>query len=263
MRFQGQVAIVTGAGSGIGRATALRLASEGARLVLVDWSSDGLAGTQVLLAPETDCLVRELDVSEEDQVKAVVAETINRWGRIDVLCNNAGIAGSSHPPVQSPDQLVEDWQKILAVNLLGPLLFTKHVGHVMQQQGCGAIVNTASVAGLRSGAGGNAYSASKAAVINLTQTSACDLGEFGVRVNAVCPGLVETGMTKPIFDFARSRGKEEKLGARCELRRYGRPEEVASAIAFLASADASFITGQALAVDGGNSASLNLPGMKV
>lgn len=263
MRFQDQVAMITGAGSGIGRATAVRLASEGARLVLIDWSREGLVGTQALLPEHTLVLLRELDVADEDLVAAVVAETLNLWGRIDVLCNNAGIAGSSHPPVQSAEQSVDDWQKILGVNLLGTMLFTKHVGQVMQAQARGAIVNTASVAGLRSGAGGNAYSASKAAVINLTQTSACDLGEFGVRVNAVCPGLVETGMTKPIFDFARSRGKEEKLGARCELRRYGKPEEVASAIAFLASSDASFITGQALAVDGGNSASLNLPGMKV
>ena len=263
MRFADQVAIITGAGSGIGRATAQRLAQEGAALVLVDWSAEGLAGTQALLPAEVAVLARQLDVSDEDQVRTVVAEALARFGHIDVLCNNAGIAGSSHPPVQSPEQQVSDWQRILGVNLLGPMLFTKHVGQVMQQQGRGAIVNTASVAGIRSGAGGNAYSASKAAVINLTQTSACDLGEFGVRVNAVCPGLVETGMTRPIFEFARARGKEEKLGARCELRRYGKPEEVAAAIAFLASDDASFITGQALPVDGGNTASLNLPGMKV
>ena len=127
----------------------------------------------------------------------------------------------------------------------------------------GAIVNTASVAGIRSGAGGNAYSASKAALINFTRTSACDLGKYNVRVNAVCPGLVETGMTRPVFDYAREAGKADKLGSRCELRRYGRPEEVASAILFLASDEASYITGQALPVDGGNTASLNLPGMKV
>ena len=132
----------------------------------------------------------------------------------------------------------------------------------MLKQGKGAIVNTASVAGIRSGAGGNAYSASKAGVINFTMTSACDLGGSGIRVNAVCPGLIETGMTAPVFDYARSNNKEEKLGSRCELRRYGRPEEIASAIAFLASDDASYVTGQALPVDGGNTASLNLPGMK-
>jgi len=132
----------------------------------------------------------------------------------------------------------------------------------MQGRKKGSIVNTASVAGIRSGAGGNAYSASKAALINFTQTAACDLGADHIRVNAVCPGLIETGMTRPIFDLARERGKEDKLGSRCELRRYGRPEEVAQAILFLASDEASYITGQALPVDGGNTASLNLPGMK-
>jgi NAD(P)-dependent dehydrogenase (short-subunit alcohol dehydrogenase family) len=133
----------------------------------------------------------------------------------------------------------------------------------MMERRSGAIVNVASVAGVRSGAGGNAYSASKAAIINFTMTSACDLGGYNVRVNAVCPGLVETEMTKPVFDYARAKGKEEKLGSRCELRRYGVPTEVAYPILFLASDEASFITGQALPVDGGNTASLNLPGMKV
>ncbi len=124
-------------------------------------------------------------------------------------------------------------------------------------------MHSGSIAGIRSGAGGNACSASKAALINFTQTSACDLGIDNIRVNAVCPGLIETGMTKPFFDYARSRGTEEKLENRAELRRYGMPTEVAAAILFLASDEASFITGQALAVDGGNTASLNMPGMKV
>jgi NAD(P)-dependent dehydrogenase (short-subunit alcohol dehydrogenase family) len=118
------------------------------------------------------------------------------------------------------------------------------------------------VAGIRSGAGGNAYSASKAALINFTKTAACDLGGYNVRVNAVCPGLIETGMTKRVFDYAREKRKEDKLGYRCELRRYGNPKEIAWAILFLASDEASYITGQALPVDGGNTASLNLPGMK-
>jgi NAD(P)-dependent dehydrogenase (short-subunit alcohol dehydrogenase family) len=133
----------------------------------------------------------------------------------------------------------------------------------MQARKLGSIVNTASVAGLRSGAGGNAYSASKAGVVNLTMTAACDLGNDNVRVNAVCPGLVETGMTQAVFDYARANEKAHKLGSRCELRRYGAPEEIAAAILFLASDDASYITGQSLPVDGGNTASLNLPGMKV
>ena len=150
----------------------------------------------------------------------------------------------------------------MAVNLLGAVYGTKYVAKHMQERRSGSIINVSSVAGIRSGAGGNAYSASKAALINFTKTSACDLGAFNVRVNAVCPGLIETGMTKIIFDYARAKGKEEKLGGRAELRRYGLPEEVAYAILFFASDESSFITGQALPVDGGNTASLNMPGMK-
>jgi NAD(P)-dependent dehydrogenase (short-subunit alcohol dehydrogenase family) len=256
MRFEGKVAIVTGAGSGIGRATARRFASEGAKVCLVDVNKDGLAES----LPEGDHMTLACDVSDETQVQGVIKAVMDKWGRIDAVANNAGIACSKEPIT---DNQMDVWTKVLGVNLIGVAHFIKHAGRVMCDQGQGAIVNTASVAGIRSGAGGNAYSASKAGVINLTQTAACDLGGFNVRVNAVCPGLIETGMTKPIFDIARDKGKEEKLGSRCELRRYGRPEEIAAAICFLASDDASYITGQALPVDGGNTASLNLPGMKV
>lgn len=260
-RFTGRVAIITGAGSGIGRATTLRLANEGAKVVLADWSEEGLQETASLLPAEAVHIERKLDVSDEDAVQALVAEVIAQFGQIDVLVNNAGISGGSYPPVTENEK--SDWEKILGVNLIGAMLMIKHVAPHMQERQQGAIVNTASVAGIRSGAGGNPYSASKAGVINLTQTAACDLGGYNVRVNAVCPGLVETGMTRRVFEYARSNDKEHKLGSRCELRRYGRPEELAAAICFLASDDASYITGQALPVDGGNTASLNMPGMKV
>lgn len=254
MRFQGKVALVTGASGGIGRATAARLASEGAAVVLVDLVDCALptAGGPHLSVP--------CDVADEAQVKACIATVLARFGRIDVLCNNAGIT-CTHAPITEINS--DDWARVMGVNLFGTAHFIKHAAPAMIAQGGGAIVNTASVAGIRSGAGGNVYSASKAGVINLTHTTACDLGGHGIRVNAVCPGLIETGMTQPIFDYARSVGKEDRLGARCELRRYGRPEEVAAVIAFLASEDASYITGQAIPVDGGNTASLNLPGMKV
>ncbi|MGH1453898.1 MAG: SDR family NAD(P)-dependent oxidoreductase [Paracoccaceae bacterium] len=257
MRFDGKIAVVTGASSGIGRATAARLASEGAKVALVDVNADALNAAK----PAGDHITIVCDVSDETQVRACVDQVIAKYGHIDVLCNNAGVA-CSHAPIHQIDNA--DWDRVFGVNLKGVAYFIQAVapGMIDRAEG-GAIVNTASVAGIRSGAGGNIYSASKAGVINLTQTTACDLGQYGIRVNAVCPGLVETGMTKPIFDYARDAGKEEKLGKRAELRRYGKPAEIAGAIAFLASDDASYVTGQALPVDGGNTASLNLPGMKV
>jgi meso-butanediol dehydrogenase/(S,S)-butanediol dehydrogenase/diacetyl reductase len=260
-RLEGKVAIITGAASGIGRATAVLFAREGARLVLADVSENGLEETLALVEKEGGKAVfRKTDVGVEEEVKALVELCLKTYSRIDILCNNAGVTGQLVGP---EDQEEADWRKVLQVNLLGAMFGTKHVVKHMKERKSGAIVNTASVAGIRSGAGGNAYSASKAGLINFTQTSACDLGGFNVRVNAVCPGLIETGMTKPVFDYARDTGKEHKLGSRCELRRYGHPEEIAYAVLFLASDEASFVTGQALAVDGGNTASLNLPGMKV
>ena len=260
-RLEGKVAVITGAASGIGRATALLFAREGARLVLADWAEEGLKETQELVQKEGGrAVIKKTDVAIEEEVKNLIDLAFQTYSGIDAVCNNAGITGQL---TGLEDQDGEDWQKVYAVNVLSAVYTTKHVAKYFQARRAGVIVNTASVAGIRSGAGGNAYSASKAALINFTQTAACDLGGFNVRVNAVCPGLIETGMTKPVFDMARERGKFEKLGSRCELRRYGRPEEVAAAILFLASDEASYITGQALPVDGGNTASLNLPGMKL
>ncbi|NMM36674.1 MAG: SDR family oxidoreductase [Glaciimonas sp.] len=261
MRFQDKIAVITGAASGIGCAVAQRLAGEGACVALIDRNEAGLAEVAAALPDQSRVWYRALDIGIETDVEKCVAAVFGKFGRIDVLCNNAGIAGGDYSPITETN--TEIWQQILSVNIMGAVHFTKYVGRIMRTQCSGAIVNTGSVAGIRSGAGGNAYSASKAAVINLTQTSACDMGEWNVRVNAVCPGLIETGMTASVFERARAAHKEDKLGLRCELRRYGYPHEVAAVIAFLASDDASYVTGQALPVDGGNTASLNLPGMKV
>ena len=259
-RLKDKVAIITGAASGIGRATAILFAKEGARLALADIDAAGLKEVADLIAKTGTAVIKKTDVSNEDEVKALVAHALKAYSKVDIVCNIAGIAGD----MVTLDQQDQDvWHRVYDVNVMGAVHTTKHICLHMQKRKCGAIVNTSSVAGIRSGAGGNAYSASKAALINFTQTAACDLGGYNIRVNAVCPGLIETGMTQPIFDYARKSGKEKKLGSRCELRRYGRPEEVANVILFLASDEASYVTGQALPVDGGNTASLNLPGMKV
>jgi len=260
-RLKDKVALITGAASGIGKATAILFAKEGARLALADVDAAGLKGAADLIAEAGGtAVIKKTDVSNEGEVKALVAHALNAYSKVDIVCNIAGIAGDM-VTLDQQDRGV--WHRVYDVNVLGAVYTTKHICLHMQERKCGAIVNTSSVAGIRSGAGGNAYSASKAALINFTQTAACDLGGYNIRVNAVCPGLIETGMTQPIFDYARKQGKESKLGNRCELRRYGRPEEIACVILFLASDEASFVTGQALPVDGGNTASLNLPGMKV
>lgn len=260
--LRNKVAVITGAASGIGRVAALRFALEGTGLVLADINEEMLNETSELVAREgVKVLAKKTDVSAENEVKELVDGALDVFERIDILCNNAGIIGDNSA-LNPEDQDGTDWQQVYAVNVLGAVYTIKYIAPQMRRRECGSIVNTSSVAGICSGAGTNAYSASKAALINFTQTMACDLGGYNIRVNAVCPGLIETGMTKPIFDFARDAGKEEKLGSRCELRRYGKPEEVAALILFLASDEASYITGQAIPVDGGNTASLNLPGMK-
>ena len=260
-RLDGKTAIITGASSGIGRATALLFAREGARLVLADVNADQLARVKDDIAAQGGSAVtRKTDVSSEQEVKDLIGLALATFSTVDILVNNAGIPGSLDP---LENQASEDWHKVFDVNVMGPVYATKHVIGHMRQRRKGSIINIASVAGIRSGAGGNSYSASKAALINFTQTSACEVGDAGVRINAVCPGLIETGMTQPFFDYARSAGKEGQVGKYSELRRAASPGEVAWAILFLASDEASYITGQALPVDGGISASLSLPGRKI
>jgi NAD(P)-dependent dehydrogenase (short-subunit alcohol dehydrogenase family) len=248
-RFADKVVLITGAGSGIGWATARLFAEQGARVLALDHKTDfaklteGYASISTLTA----------DAGNEGDVERAVATAVERHGALDVMVANAGIAGSLQGLFE---ETAEEWRAVLNVNLLGPFLAIKYAAKAMLAGGrAGAIVCTASVAGLRSGAGGSAYSASKAGVINLVQTSAQQLATSGIRVNAVCPGLIETGMTRSLFELARSKGRETAIGQLNPLRRAGRPREIAEVIAFLASDAASYINGQALVVDGGLSSS--------
>jgi NAD(P)-dependent dehydrogenase (short-subunit alcohol dehydrogenase family) len=194
------------------------------------------------------------DAADEVAVQGMIAAALERHGRIDVVCANAGVSGGVAGLFE---QTAEDWAAILRINLIGAFLAVKHGARAMLDAGHGgAIVCTASVAGLRAGAGGPAYSASKAGVINLVQSAAQQLTGSNIRVNAVCPGLVETGMTRELYERARAKGKEQFIGQLNPLQRGGVPSDIACAIAFLASDDAAYVNGHALVVDGGLSSSL-------
>ena len=256
-RLSGKRAVVTGAGSGIGRASARRFASEGASVLIADWSEEGLEETRKLIeADGGKVFARRADAGKESDVQALVDDAISKLGGVDVVYANAGISGSAGGSGLISDTSVEQFQEILRVNLIGPFLAIKYFSPHMLKQGKGSIICTASVAGIRFGAGPVAYSASKAGVINLVAVAANQLRGTGVRVNAICPGLIETGMTKPIFEYARATGKEKRVGQLNPLLRAGQPEEIAGAALFLASDDSSYVNGQALPVDGGLTSSL-------
>jgi NAD(P)-dependent dehydrogenase (short-subunit alcohol dehydrogenase family) len=232
VRLSGKTAIVTGAGSGIGKATVELFRKEGATVVGAD-----------IHGADFEC-----DAGDEEQVEALVAHTVRDHGGLDIFFANAGVSGGF---ASIFEQDADDWAEILRVNLIGPFLAIKHAAPAMKERGKGSIIATASVAGLRSGAGGPAYSASKAGVINLVKVAATQLVGANIRVNAICPGLIETGMTEFIFDRARAKGQEDKIGHLNPLKRGGAPIEIANAALFLASDEASYVNGQAIVVDGG------------
>jgi NAD(P)-dependent dehydrogenase (short-subunit alcohol dehydrogenase family) len=251
-RLEGKCAVVTGAASGIGRASAVLFAEEGAKVVAVDRAAEVEQTVATIHRAGGRAIAMVRDASSEPAVVEIMDAAVRELGGLDVCFANAGVSGGM---VSLFDTTVELWTQVLAVNLIGTFLAVKHAARIMVPQRRGSIVCTASVAALRSGAGGVPYSASKAGVISLVQTAANQLFGTGVRVNAICPGLIETGMTQPIFDLARSRGTEHKIGQLNPLRRAGAPIEIAHMALFLASDDASYVNGQAMAVDGGLSSS--------
>jgi NAD(P)-dependent dehydrogenase (short-subunit alcohol dehydrogenase family) len=259
-RLEGKSVIITGAGGGIGRAATFLFAREGARLIAVDRSEAVTDTVEQVRKAGGIAEAVTADTGSEKDVIGFIDRALARYGRLDAIWANAGISGGLLPLA---DQTVEHWQEVLRVNLIGPFLAIKHSIPHMTKQGSGSIICTASVAGLKAGASGHPYGASKAGVISLVQITAYSLSGTGVRINAICPGLIETGMTKPVFDRARERGTSDKIGQLNPLKRAGQPHELAAMGLFLASDEASYVNGQAIPVDGGLTASMPYTGKPI
>ena len=246
-QFSGQVALVTGAASGIGRATALALALAGAAVVVSDITvTTGQETARLIVAGGGQATFIRTNVADEASVANLVRQTVDQYGRLDIAINNAGIAGRSGKVADYP---VDDWHRVLAVNLNGVFYCMQHQIPPMLEQEGGVIVNTASIAGLRGYANGSAYSASKHGLIGLTKSAALEYAQNNIRINAVCPVFTRTPLFEQIFELRPD--FEEKLVRNIPMRRYGQPEDIAEVIVWLCSSQAGFITGQAIPIDGG------------
>ncbi len=255
MQSEHRVALVTGAARGIGLATAKRFLADGYKVALLDINSETLHAAHATLAGDHDIMAIECDVSQPDAVALAFDAVGRQFGRLDALVNNAGIA--IFKPIL--DVTFEDWSRVLAVNLSGPFLCTQAAAPMMRDHGGGSIVNITSISGLRASTLRTAYGTSKAGLAHLTKQQAAELAQYGIRVNAVAPGPVDTAMAKAVHTPEIRADYHDHM----PLNRYGLEEELAEAIYFLCSDKASYITGQILCVDGGfDSTGIGLPTLR-
>jgi NAD(P)-dependent dehydrogenase (short-subunit alcohol dehydrogenase family) len=249
-RIQDKVALITGGGSGIGRATAGIFAREGARVVIADYNAEGGERTvREIKDAGGEAFFLTTDVANPQEVEALVSQLVERYGRLDCAFNNAGIEGEF---ASTPELSLENWHRVISINLDGVFYCMKYEIQQMLKQGGGSIVNTSSVAGLIGLPGGSAYVAAKHGVAGLTKTAALEFAKANIRVNAVCPGFIRTPMVERVLD--RGTFDEERVIASEPINRMGKPEEIAEAVLWLCSAAASFVTGVAFPVDGGYTA---------
>ena len=246
--FENKVALVTGGSSGIGRATALAFANKGAKVIVAARrNEEGESTVSMIRDVGGDARFVQTDVSKNSEVEAMVNSCIDTYGRLDFAFNNAGIEGTTF--VLTADYEEKNWDRVIEINLKGVWLCMKHQIPQMLEQGSGVIVNMSSVAGLRGGRVGAAYYASKHGVIGLTKASAIEYAAQGIRINAVCPAVIKTPMADRAFFHDEE--LEAEVTAMHPIGRLGKPEEVASAVVWLCSDGASFVTGHALPIDGG------------
>lgn len=247
MRMKSKVALVTGAASGLGRATAMRLGAEGAKVVCADTSADAAAQTaQTISAAGGEAMALVVDVTDEAACERIVADTLTRFGRLTTLVNSAGV----RPARPNVMPTLADWNRVIGINLTGTFLASRAATPALAASGAGSITHLAYIFGLVGSSTGSAYVASKGAIVNFTRQMAMELAP-AIRVNCVCPGVIETPMTAGL---RQDPAWTERVLKRYPLGRFGLPEEIAAAILYLASDEAAFVTGVALPVDGGYTA---------